>query len=205
MTKAPDVQGSAATRWWGWGREGAGHELGPETRELLRREVGPAEPSARVEIDDVRLPEARQLPPELLAAAGSEAVSTGREGRVRHATGRSYPDLIRLRTGKLEDAPDAVVVPADASQLAAVIEAAARAGVAVVPFGGGTSAARSETSRTRAQACVGRGMRCSSSGPAHLLGRARRRVVSTVVADGTDRARFAQPVVRPRRPTGRRR
>jgi alkyldihydroxyacetonephosphate synthase len=92
-----------------------------------------------VEIDDVRLPEARQLPPELLAAAGSEAVSTGREGRVRHATGRSYPDLIRLRTGKLEDAPDAVVVPADASQLAAVIEAAARAGVAVVPFGGGTS------------------------------------------------------------------
>ena len=35
--------------------------------------------------------------------------------------------------------PDAVVEPADAAQVAAVIDACAHAGVAVVPFGGGTS------------------------------------------------------------------
>ena len=38
-----------------------------------------------------------------------------------------------------EDAPDAVVAPADAAQVQAVLQACSEAGVAVVPFAGGTS------------------------------------------------------------------
>ena len=64
---------------------------------------------------------------------------SGAEDRIRHAAGRGYADLARLRSGRLEAAPDAVVLPADAAQLRAVLEACSAAGVAVVPFGGGTS------------------------------------------------------------------
>ena len=59
--------------------------------------------------------------------------------RVTHAAGKSYPDLLRMRSGSLEHAPDAVVYPADADEVRTVLDACADEGVAVVPFGGGTS------------------------------------------------------------------
>ncbi len=71
------------------------------------------------------------------AAAGE--VLDGPDDRIRHATGRSYPDLVRLRTGRLEHAPDAVLRPPDTAGVEAVLDACAAAGIAVVPFGGGTS------------------------------------------------------------------
>jgi alkyldihydroxyacetonephosphate synthase len=46
---------------------------------------------------------------------------------------------VRIRLRALEAAPDAVVLPADAEQVQAVLGACAEHGVAVVPFGGGTS------------------------------------------------------------------
>ncbi len=59
---------------------------------------------------------------------------------MRRAAGRSYPDLIRLRTGKLELAPDAVArARPRPSRSPALLAACAEAGVAVVPFGGGSS------------------------------------------------------------------
>ena len=53
--------------------------------------------------------------------------------------GKSYLDLLAQRAGDCEHAPDAVVAPADHDQVLAVLQACAEAGVAVVPFGGGTS------------------------------------------------------------------
>ena len=70
---------------------------------------------------------------------GAEHVLDDHATRLSRAAGRSYPDLVRLRSGRLDQAPDAVVRPADGAQVAAVIAACAEAGVAVVPFGGGTS------------------------------------------------------------------
>ncbi len=63
----------------------------------------------------------------------------GREHRIRRAAGQSYPDLWRLRSGVLGDAPDAVVLPEDAAQVARVLEVCSAEGIAVIPFGGGTS------------------------------------------------------------------
>ena len=89
-----------------------------------------------------------RLPPSALgedarraleAAVGEGAVRTDQAARVLHAAGKSYPDLVRLRAGEPDGAPDAVVLPADHGQVRAVLEACAREGVAVVPFGGGTS------------------------------------------------------------------
>ncbi len=58
---------------------------------------------------------------------------------MRHAAGRSYLDLIELRSGRLEHAPDAVVTPGDEAEVGAVLRLCADAACAVVPFGGGTS------------------------------------------------------------------
>ena len=62
-----------------------------------------------------------------------------REIRVLRAAGKSYLDLLAMRSGACEDAPDVVVAPADHGQVEAVLRACAEAGAAVIPFGGGTS------------------------------------------------------------------
>jgi alkyldihydroxyacetonephosphate synthase len=72
-------------------------------------------------------------------AVGADAILDGAEHRIRRAAGKSYPDLVRMRSGRLERAPDAIVMAPDAERVTAVLAACARDGVAVVPFGGGTS------------------------------------------------------------------
>ena len=126
-------------KWWGWGDPERRVEL-PETAvAAVRAELGVGTDDGRepVSIDQVSLPEARPIPDAVRAAAG-EIIDRPDE-RIRHAAGRSYPDLVRLRTGRLEHAPDAVLRPADADGVEALLDACAGAGVAVVPFGGGTS------------------------------------------------------------------
>ncbi len=79
------------------------------------------------------------MPAALTEAVGAGSVFTSNEDRLRHSTGCGYADLARLRNGALEAAPDAVVMPANAEGLRRVLEICAAEGVAVVPFGGGTS------------------------------------------------------------------
>ena len=59
--------------------------------------------------------------------------------RMLHLGGKSTPDLLRRRLDEGQAAPDAVVSPADHDEIAAVLRACADLGIAVVPFGGGTS------------------------------------------------------------------
>jgi len=61
------------------------------------------------------------------------------EDRAFHTRGDSYRDLLDLRGGKLDPAPDAVIYPKDAAACQRAIELADKAGLALVPFGGGTS------------------------------------------------------------------
>ena len=133
-------------RWWGWGEdERARAQPLPEgARALLASELGveAGEPAPPVALNEVRLPDPRlpgALAERLRAIVGSEHVLDDRETRVKHAAGRGYPDLVRLRSGDASGAPDAVVLPGSAAEVGAVLGACAQAGVAVVPFGGGTS------------------------------------------------------------------
>ena len=59
--------------------------------------------------------------------------------RAFHALGRSYHDLLRLRAGDLSAAPDAVLYPRGTEEVLAVLCYASEHGIAVVPYGGGTS------------------------------------------------------------------
>jgi alkyldihydroxyacetonephosphate synthase len=133
-----------APRWWGWAEPAHPARLSGEGLALLRSEIGLSEDARgeRVELEQVELPESR-LPDaglqRLRQVVGEEHVRVDRLDRIVHAAGKSYPDLVRLRAGDAAGAPDAVVFPGSADEVAALLAACAEERVAVVPFGGGTS------------------------------------------------------------------
>jgi alkyldihydroxyacetonephosphate synthase len=89
----------------------------------------------------VALPPSRMAGDALAAlrdAVGAEHVRTDDAARAHHANGMSYLDLVRRAAGAPAP-PDAVVLPAGAPEVHAVLDACARHRIAVVPFGGGTS------------------------------------------------------------------
>jgi len=131
--------GAGSMKWYGWGDPERRLPLSDGAVAMLRTEVGEGKPDGRASLESVVIPPPRPLPPALAEAVGPPAVLTGHEHRVRRATGRGYPDLVRLRAGRLDDAPDAVVLPGSAADVARVLEICAREGIGVVPFGGGTS------------------------------------------------------------------
>ena len=93
-------------------------------------------------LDELALPDSdlkKKARGRLAEVVGDAWVQDDRLTRVTHAAGKSYPDLLRMRSGALEHAPDAVVYPADAGEVRDVLEACVDEEVAVVPFGGGTS------------------------------------------------------------------
>ncbi|HEY7949650.1 MAG TPA: FAD-binding oxidoreductase [Solirubrobacterales bacterium] len=115
-------------------------ELDGEALATLRERVGQLSPSPRaVELEGFELPPPEPLPRALIEAVGEENVFAGLEDRVRHSTGCGYADLARLRSGHLDAAPDAVLLPPDADAVKRAVNLCATEGVAVVPFGGGTS------------------------------------------------------------------
>jgi alkyldihydroxyacetonephosphate synthase len=81
------------------------------------------------------------LPEPAIAAlrAACADVRVDERARLAHAAGMSTVDLLRLRQGRAESAPDAVAVPTGHDEVRALLEAAGANRVAVVPFGGGTS------------------------------------------------------------------
>ena len=127
-------------KWWGWGDPSVEPALDAGALGVLRERIGELEawPLAR-SLGEFELPAAEGLPRALIDAAGEENVFAEAEDRLRHAVGRGYVDLARLRNGALEAAPDAVVMPPDAATLQRLLEICAAEGVAIVPFGGGTS------------------------------------------------------------------
>jgi len=128
------------SKWWGWGDPGLSPELDAEALGVLRARIGELEPwPLAAQPDGFALPQAQPLPAALADAVGAEAIFDSNEDRLRHSSGRGYADLARMRGGSLEAAPDAVVMPVDADALQRVLEICAGEGIAVVPFGGGTS------------------------------------------------------------------
>ena len=128
------------SNWWGWGDPAIAPRLDAEALTVLRERIGELQPwPLAAELGDFGLPAAEPLPAALSTAVGAGAIFTSAEDRLRHASGRGYADLARMRGGSLEAAPDAVVVPADAAALRRLLDVCASEGIAVVPFGGGSS------------------------------------------------------------------
>ncbi|GAA2004424.1 FAD-binding oxidoreductase [Microbacterium ulmi] len=73
------------------------------------------------------------------AVVGPAHATTDDSARALHLGGKSTPDLLARRLGELQSAPDAVVSPASHAETLAVLATCDTRGIAVVPFGGGTS------------------------------------------------------------------
>jgi len=129
-------------RWNGWGDPSRAKDLPLAVRGLLPLLLGrvrrPPQPPA---LEDVRVRPSRLTADDVAAledSVGADAVDVSTAGRLRHAGGRSTPDLLRRRALE-QDAPDAVVSPADHDAVRACLALAGERGLAVIPFGGGTS------------------------------------------------------------------
>ena len=128
------------SKWWGWGDPETLPELDPTAVATLRERIGELTPTPKAAgLEDFSLPPAEPLPQALIDAVGPDAVFTSLEDRLRHATGCGYADLARLRLGGLDAAPDAVLLPETPEQIRRLLEVCAAEGIAVVPYGGGTS------------------------------------------------------------------
>jgi len=128
----------ARSHWgWGWADEQPPFEEVRAATGGLAQHLGfgSPEPERPVPLDAIELPAPRLTPPPELAAI----CSTVRDERVRHAYGRAYRDLVRAFRGRIEHPPDVVAFPREERDVERVLEWAAGANAAVIPFGGGTS------------------------------------------------------------------
>ncbi|MGZ4278136.1 MAG: FAD-binding oxidoreductase [Solirubrobacteraceae bacterium] len=125
-------------RFGGWGEDGHAGEAPAAALAWLAGELGPLdEPMPPAALADVRVAPSA-LPPSVAGRFGA-ILRDDAAARALHASGKSYPDLVRQRAGEAPGAPDAVLTPRSHEEVRAVLDACAQAGVAVVPFGGGTS------------------------------------------------------------------
>jgi len=132
-------------KWWGWGWEDV--SLPVESRPALwryiqeRLKVDPGTIRPVVPLESVRVPPCLVSPGEveqLRRIVGEENISIEDADRITHAMGRSYRDLIRLRSGRIPRAPDVVAFPEDEDAIRRLLEHARRRRYAIIPFGGGT-------------------------------------------------------------------
>lgn len=132
-------------KWWGWGEEDETFPL-PDPEGFwtyVHDRLGETAESPRIDsltkanVRPSRL-EGRDLE-ALRRAAGDAAFAMEDAVRATHSFGKGYCDVVRLRRGDVANPTDAVVWPETEEQVAAVLDAAAERGIAVVPFGGGTS------------------------------------------------------------------
>lgn len=68
-----------------------------------------------------------------------------RRDRIRHGHGQAFRDVARAVRGRVAPLPDVVAYPRTATDVAAVLDWATESGVAVVPYGGGSSGVAGST------------------------------------------------------------
>ena len=128
-----------ATRsFWGWGFEESGpdeHQAAAIVAGLSARLETPLELRDPPRIEDLDLPEPRLTPPASL----EKACSREPWERARHCYGRSFYDLVRGARGDFRCAPDWVAFPSDEAEVAALMDWCGSEGVALIPYGGGSS------------------------------------------------------------------
>lgn len=132
-------------RWNGWGDEAESAHLDATARRYLERRLGAPSPphdATLAEVVAAVAPSRVEGTPGVASAGGdrdASLLSLDPELRVRRARGQSFPDLVALRSGRLDAVPDAVARPADGPGVRRVIAAARDAGARLIPYGGGTS------------------------------------------------------------------
>lgn len=130
---------TTARSWWGWGEERAAlsddvvRGLGAMLTERFGRP--PQGIAAPVDPTSVPVTTPRVAWPESLAGMASADPLD----RLRHGHGNAFRDVARALHGDVPRVPDLVVRPRSPEQVEAVLDHCTDRGIAVVPWGGGTS------------------------------------------------------------------
>ncbi|MEV6005284.1 FAD-binding oxidoreductase [Streptomyces sp. NPDC051976] len=132
----PAAARAARTRsWWGWGWADA-HPDDAECAAMGALLPGTlARPLPVPRIADLGIGGPAVEPPGSLA----HLVTADPEARAAHAMGKAYRDVMRALRGRPGRIPDLVAHPADDQDVADLLEWAGGRGVAVIPYGGGSS------------------------------------------------------------------
>src|ERR1700738_895843 len=145
MTRLDDQQTALLPpmQWNAWGDPAEAKPLSEGIRSLLRQAVG-IEESAETELeaDQVRLRPSALSPADrdgLAAIVGADYCGIDDRARLLRAGGKSTLDLLRRKDSGVQDAPDAVLLPGNDEEVAAILRFCADHSIAIVPFGGGTS------------------------------------------------------------------
>jgi alkyldihydroxyacetonephosphate synthase len=128
----------ARRKFWGWGVEGAGpseEQARGVARVLSERFRVPLEPVAAPRIEEIALRPPRVRPPDALAGLCSDAP----EERAGHSYGKSYRDVVRAFRRAYPNPPDQVALPRSEAHIEALLEWCSGAGIAAIPYGGGSS------------------------------------------------------------------
>lgn len=129
----------ARSHWDEWGEDPARLPVAakavlatllPGTPHPVARRSAPVLTPSRLSDDDLRM---------LEAVVGDGNATRDDAVRLFHLGGKSTVDLLRRRLDEPQPAPDAVVRPKDHAEVLAVLAVCDDRGIAVVPFGGGTS------------------------------------------------------------------
>ena len=125
-------------KFYGWGVENTG--LDEAERERLFRFLADrlgVEPRlvAPPQVADISLRAPRVAAPGTLA----HVLTDDPYERLLHTYGKSYPETVRAWDRDFANAPDLVALPAGEADVAAVLDWASGANVAVIPFGCGSS------------------------------------------------------------------
>lgn len=129
--------------WSGWGDPALAAPLPPALETVLRGALGIQRPGRAapaleaLELTSAGLP--AWIVEELAGIVGADHARADHDTRARHARGKSTIDLLELRRGTAVWAPDLVLTPGSHDEVVAVLAVCSEQGVAVVPFGGGTS------------------------------------------------------------------
>jgi alkyldihydroxyacetonephosphate synthase len=126
-------------RFWGWGWEDGGPSA--EQQQAIaqalaaRFELGALSIATPPRLEELELPGARLAPPPSLAAV----CSSGAYERAAHSYGKSFRDIVRAFRRDYQRPPDLVAFPRSEAEIAAVLDWAASARAAIIPYGGGSS------------------------------------------------------------------
>jgi alkyldihydroxyacetonephosphate synthase len=140
-TAAPTLP-APLMKWNAWGDPALAKPLSDKILNLLTSVFGELQHVDTPDAADVVLRPSALTPDDtaaLSAVVGAENFSTADADRLPRAGGKSTFDLLRRKSRDVQDAPDAVVLPATDEEVAAVLAVCVERRIAVVPFGGGTS------------------------------------------------------------------
>ena len=136
----------SAIRWNGWGWTAHKDQLAEQEilwtwlaseRGMPALLATPARPLESITLPATSL--AANVRARFVEVLGADRVRDDTFERAFHARGKSYHDLIQVRAGNVSTAPDAVLYPRTTEEVQAILAVAGECGIAVVPFGGGTS------------------------------------------------------------------